>query len=678
MSDWTLQEVDDVQIFKGYRLPATASTRWLIITGPPGCGKSTEINNLGGWPEEGFLDLTESRWWRSPVLRFCPRQVHLGLPFRGHAKALTLFDEEWLRAKPHPHLNLSRIYLPPSDKWRDRYVFGFLLPSAEEVFAARSERAYRQSHLVDVKLSLERVAAELDTYHRVALQLHRAGLKIFVRDEYGGPPKVFETEMRTIRSPWDSEPPPQRPLIGRMLEMLAGTSSPPIIENLEETHLHGKQMRIPIELLPVELSLGPQKLCMFSEFPLDDSDHPVTPNLLIFDPEQYADQISGFVRLQSGGRIRIGKGEADRLITPRLPTNISSRLSISYDGTLITLADLHSPSGTIVAPAAGSQTTNPLRKGVRERRTRIAHILGAPVEQWPAEEALANLRDVNQRLKSQRFRPSDDRGHPGGLVELPVEVTPVIVGDLHGNLDNLLSVLSANRFLDELEQGTASVILLGDAVHLEEGDLEDMEDSIAMMDVLLRFMQVFPEHFIYLRGNHDSFSQEIMKGGVQQGRVWRKRLMEVRGPEYVQELQLFYDRLPLVATSDDFVACHGGPPLGRVSRKRLINLYRHPTLSHQLSWNRLQKASNPAGYTNREIRALKQAVGLRRSDPLIVSHTPKHGSDTVWLDHGGIQGHHIVHSANRRNVAVFSRICGEIAPLVYPVQRLVEWKVDGV
>ena len=182
-------------------------------------------------------------------------------------------------------------------------------------------------------------------------------------------------------------------------------------------------------------------------------------------------------------------------------------------------------------------------------------------------EALECLRAVNAGLTADPFRPTDSRGQPGGIIELPPDLTPVIMGDLHANLDNLLNVLTHDRFLDDLERGKGSVIILGDAVHLEEGpDLTEMDTSALIMDVIFKFMLAFPRTFIYVRGNHDSFSHDVTKEGVSQGRAWRRRLEELRGSEYVEAMEEFYDRLPYVVASDDFVACHAGPPmeLGRV------------------------------------------------------------------------------------------------------------------
>ncbi len=670
MTEVALREFGDVRSIRGLVFPAKVAFRELIITGPPGSGKTSEVQAIGGWPEEGFLDLGENRWWRSRTLSFRPREVHLGLPFQGHDRALTLFDEEWRVADPPPRLNLSRVYLPPPGRWQRRYVFEFLLPPAERLYAARRERSYRQSHPVDIELSREQVEAQLEAYQAVALHFHRAGLRVFVRDVYGGPPKQFDADTRGGGAPWEAGGRPRIPLFARFLEQLAGTSSAPVIGRLEEVHLAGKQVRVPLDLLPIEITLGPQRLQVHLESPIDSEKRAAGHDVVVFDPDEYVAGISGFVRLRPGDRTRIGKGADDRAITPRLPQDILPRLDLGYDGGLISVVDLHSPTGTTVGAPEDPGDADRLKRDTLERLARVRAVYGGELAALSPEDALACLREVNRRLQEQRFRPSDGRGRPGGLVELPIEVTPVIVGDLHANLDNLLRVLTANRFLDELEEGTAAVIVLGDAVHREEGDLADMEGSMLVMDLLLRFIAAFPDHLVYLRGNHDSFSRELTKQGVPQGRVWEERLRASRGGAYVDALADFYDRLPHVAASADFAACHGGPPLELVTRERLVDLYRYPRLMHQLEWNRPHRASNPAGYTKREVRALKQALDLRSEHPLVVAHTPESGEETIWLDHGGIKGHHIVHSARSDKVGLLVRVEGELVPFVYPAEPL--------
>ena len=109
-----------------------------LFTGTRGVGKTTLIEQLGGWPGEGFLDLAGRGWWRSPLLSYRPREVHLGLPFEGMSESHAVFDPEWLEAPAA--LALGRIVLPPERRrfwqfdWRRRYLFDFLLPPPATFF----------------------------------------------------------------------------------------------------------------------------------------------------------------------------------------------------------------------------------------------------------------------------------------------------------------------------------------------------------------------------------------------------------------------------------------------------------------------------------------------------------------------------------------------------------------
>jgi energy-coupling factor transporter ATP-binding protein EcfA2 len=175
---------------KGLSFPADVKFRHVLVTGPPGAGKSTLIRKLGGWSEEGYLDLTRPRWWTDQALTFRPREIHLGFPFVGFDEALAVFDPEWLEADPHPDLDFPRFVLPPvkcrrnflSVDWRKRYVFEFLLPPAEELFSQRSRRAKHGTHPVDGNISFELVSAQLEVFRQCAVYLSQNGLRVYIRE----------------------------------------------------------------------------------------------------------------------------------------------------------------------------------------------------------------------------------------------------------------------------------------------------------------------------------------------------------------------------------------------------------------------------------------------------------------------------------------------------------------
>lgn len=169
------------------------SFRQIIVTGPPASGKSELVKSLGGWPEEGYLDLAQKGWWRSRILTFRPREVHFGFPFVGFSDSLAVFDREWLDA-PSP-VDLGRIRIPPAKKgifsidWRRRYVFDFQLVPAEQILQVSRRAVRRVTHRVEPVYDIKKIELQLNAYATVAGYFHQRGMRVYVRDSYGGPPR---------------------------------------------------------------------------------------------------------------------------------------------------------------------------------------------------------------------------------------------------------------------------------------------------------------------------------------------------------------------------------------------------------------------------------------------------------------------------------------------------------
>ncbi len=195
-----LAPCENTRLIKGIPFPVPVSFRQLLVTGPPGAGKSSQIRALGGWSQEGYIDLSQEGWWRDQMLTLRPREIHLGFPFHGVKYALSVFDGPWLDATEPLQMAYERIQIPPPRPfplmvdWRRKYVFEFLLPPAEQLFAQRQARARRGTHPVDRKLTRDQVERQLALFEDAARYLWRQGLLVHVRRGLDQPPLCFSPQ----------------------------------------------------------------------------------------------------------------------------------------------------------------------------------------------------------------------------------------------------------------------------------------------------------------------------------------------------------------------------------------------------------------------------------------------------------------------------------------------------
>ncbi|MBU1138094.1 MAG: metallophosphoesterase [Proteobacteria bacterium] len=679
-----LVPITDLQDIRGVKLPVGLNFIQLVVTGPPGAGKTYYINHVHGWPNEGYVDLTRKGWWKDQTLTYRPREVHLGFPFKGFSEALTVFDKEWLEAEEPLYLELERIQIPPASNnlfqtnWRNRYIFEFLLPNPETIFKHRMERHKEGYFPVDKNLTLEMVIRQSAIYREVAFYMHQAKMQVYVREALDKPPmRIAEKDDVNIPE-WANTNAECRPDLTTLsgwkclifrddpIEWFTVTDKLQVLQN---------ECRIPHDGKTFEMIIGEQKFVFHPEIPLGIKKKNIQKNWLIATSKVCADDsIHGFARIKVGETVLIGRDNRQYDDIFQFSKCVAKRhltvTNIKGDLKIIPL-DVKNPIQVVrseeqdIRERIGTNRYNSIC-GMRQ-------IYGRTISMLSPEEALSTLKEVNEIILNEPYREKNDAGAPGALLEPPEGLTLLLVGDLHAQVDNLLKILTENCLLAHLAANSACVVILGDAVHSDiPKEMEDMDSSILTLDLILKMKCQFPENFFYLLGNHDSFDTMISKNGVSQGVLMRKRLLELRGEEYVAEMRKFYELLPMIMKTDSCVACHAAPPRKSITREKLVNLRNYPEICNEILTNRLKRSHYPAGYDKRDVKQFRKSLQLPKRAPFVVGHTPLDPFNSFWKNAGNIKGHHIIYSGHQDGPSLFIQIKKRMIPLSYPAEPLVK------
>ncbi len=437
----------------------------------------------------------------------------------------------------------------------------------------------------------------------------------------------------------------------------------------------GIEYRLVSSVIRIEATDRPVRLCLGREdeqkelvlvrdrsYEVEDSSH----SYLLFDPALYARKVSGFLRLDPGGKLLLSSTDPVQRALFHYPESVTSRhFTIQHLGDSFVLTDHNHQDGTRVSvwESEGSGLAH-LQQTLEKKAARLRELFGGPIRCLPPSEALTIIREVNAVMENEVARPKNRHGQPGGLVEFPASLVPVIIGDLHARVNNLLTILVENALLDGLENGCAGLVFVGDAAHSElENEMRNMDDSMLMMDLLFKLKLRFPGSFFFLRGDHEGFSPSLGKRGIPQGIIWADELKRSRGAAYLKEMQRYYDLLPLVARSQSFVVCHGAPASSGITPEMIVNISDHPEVYHELVWNRIKTLDHANGYSATSVKRFLKSLGPTKSVPFLVGHNPLSRDRAYWLDIHGIAGHHIVFSALTDRIGAFSIIDGQAIPL---------------
>lgn len=169
----------------------------------------------------------------------------------------------------------------------------------------------------------------------------------------------------------------------------------------------------------------------------------------------------------------------------------------------------------------------------------------------------------------------------GRLVGLKPVGEALVVGDLHGDLESLIEILSSSKFLDKLSQdANATMIFLGDY-----GDRGPLSAEVYYM--LLKLKLHFPRQIILMRGNHEGPEDLLAlphdlpwQFQAKFGSGWEKAYKEIR--------ELFNCLYNAVIVEERYLMVHGGIPPQAKSLEDLAYAHkRHPkeSLLEDMLWS---------------------------------------------------------------------------------------------
>ncbi|MGK0289207.1 MAG: hypothetical protein ACI86H_000638 [bacterium] len=200
--------------------------------------------------------------------------------------------------------------------------------------------------------------------------------------------------------------------------------------------------------------------------------------------------------------------------------------------------------------------------------------------------------EVTEVLKNEveHIRPKDDLNRSGGIIHLFSDIPTILIPDLHGRYWFLKKVLDSTyqnkRIQDHLKDKTIQLVCVGDGMHAEArakqrwlGAYEEyqeefqstqimdieMRESFQTMSLVMKLKILFPQHFHFLKGNHENIKNENAHGNFQfgkfvlEGEMVRSYVEKFLGSAFLENYSIFEYELPLLAIGNDFIVSHAQP-----------------------------------------------------------------------------------------------------------------------
>jgi diadenosine tetraphosphatase ApaH/serine/threonine PP2A family protein phosphatase len=156
----------------------------------------------------------------------------------------------------------------------------------------------------------------------------------------------------------------------------------------------------------------------------------------------------------------------------------------------------------------------------------------------------------------------------GRLVKLEPVGEALVVGDLHGSLTSLISIMNSSHFVQRMTRNRSStLILLGDY-----GDRG--ADSAEVYYIVFKLKLLFPEQVILLRGNHEG-PEDLMASPHDLPVQFQHRFQKNWTAVYAKIRELWAYLYNAVLVEERYLMVHGGVPSSITSTQDLA--YAHAT-----------------------------------------------------------------------------------------------------
>ncbi len=279
------------------------------------------------------------------------------------------------------------------------------------------------------------------------------------------------------------------------------------------------------------------------------------------------------------------------------------------------------------------------------------------------------LQAVNRVLENEdpEIRPLDRNRETGGLIYLKKNIPTIIVPDLHGRGDFLLSILFSKHkgeknILEHLQDDRMQLVCIGDGMHAESRELErwklafeeykadylnnkhmsrEMRESLFVMQTVILLKTSFPGNFHYLKGNHDNILNENGNGNypfakfTYEGEMVTHFMKKFYGTDFLHDYSRFEKNLPLLCIGENFLISHARPS-AFFSENEIREYRSNPGVVYGLTWTD-NGASRPGSVKRMIDTFIKNHT--RRNRYHFGGHRPAQGLFRLFEDENYVQFH---------------------------------------